>query len=115
MMQFRLRSIFYATAIAAVLCLLLPPLLRTVQHFLASKRPPPQPVRIVEMPVADPPEMAAGNAADAAPPDIRVPTDAVFIQTTIIRVNGKRIDAAAGPPAAPTPLGSPPWPVRLTG
>lgn len=96
MMQFRLRSIFYATAIAAVLCLLLPPLVRTVQQFLASKRPPPQPVRIVEMPIADPPELDVGRPMAAAPSDMTVPTDAAFIQTTIIRINGKRIDTDGG-------------------
>ena len=91
--QYRLRAIFYATAIAALLCIMLPPLFRAVQRHLASKSRPPKiryeiaddvksrpPGRVEEAPATITPE--AGSAA----------RDAVFIQINITRVNGKRID-----------------------
>jgi hypothetical protein len=98
--QFRLRSIFYVTTVAAVLCLLLPPLFRAARQYLANRaatRQPPMTGLVGHSLVFE--EAAPGSAdVDEMPEpigagsDLAIPTDAAFIQTTIIRVNGKRID-----------------------
>lgn len=90
--QFRLRALFYVTTVAAVLCLMLPPIFRAVQRHLASQRRPP-----VQLPIdvtVEWPNSEIETTLTETTSDYPIPTDAAFIQTTIIRVNGKRIDSA---------------------
>jgi hypothetical protein len=91
--QFRLRAIFFAMTIAAVLCLMLPPIFHSVQRHFAAKRRPTAPLTVQV--VADPPEIQSKTASTQRPLDEALPRDATFFQATIIRVNGKRIDAGS--------------------
>ncbi|HET6882718.1 MAG TPA: hypothetical protein VFI31_21300 [Pirellulales bacterium] len=90
-LQFRLRSLFYLTSVAAVLCLLLPPCIHAARQYFSSK-PRIQTVTVpgdgFTIEVAAPPVTAT------LPGDTDIPTDATFIQVNIIRVNGQRIDVA---------------------
>ncbi|HWB10392.1 MAG TPA: hypothetical protein VG826_14265 [Pirellulales bacterium] len=97
--QFRLRAIFYVTAVAAVLCLIVPPLFRVAQRHFAAKRPPPRLVLIeIGSDLSHLFEARQEPTNARVPPVVPGPTGETFIMTTIVRVNGKRVDATDDPP-----------------